>query len=599
MDRPQDIEGTMGGTRTSALAQASLSDSTSASRGLTTTNTSPSQSSYLSFLGESHDIIVPPDARILRPRSLEDINNVIEELKAEFDQHTLDADTPTLSQYIWVHEIPQYLFAQIETDLKLFPGVRVTVAYAESSVLLKVMPGRQYERIISNFSTIILGYLNSMGLALQNGDFTGQNAERTPGVVSSKEPDWAFGPYDARVDSAADEYPSLVLEVGASESLSQLRQDVRWWYANTNQETQLVILINITDNPYRVDFEVWTEVANQSTVQSTRSRPATVLECTQSASLQNGVVIGAPLILDFATLMHRSPRVGEHNISLGAADLGLIGARRRPAPRTVLVANRGEIALRIIRTLREMKISSVAIYSSADARAPHVTAADVALPLPGNTVSDTYLNGKHILDMAIKADADAVIPGYGLLSENADFAAAVEAAGLVWIGPTPKQMRDLGLKHRARDIAITAGTPVLPGSEGLVTSVEDALAEAEKIGYPVMVKSTAGGGGIGLQRCADIDSLREAFDGVRRLGQANFGDDGGFIEHFIDRGRHIEVQVLGDGTGRVICAGERDCSLQRRNQKVVEESPAGFVQVKVRAMRRAAAALVRIFWKVI
>ncbi|KAJ5653848.1 Urea carboxylase [Penicillium lividum] len=260
--------------------------------------------------------------------------------------------------------------------------------------------------------------------------------------------------------------------------------------------------------------------------------------------------------------------------------------------RTVLVANRGEIALRIIRTLREMKILSVAIFSGADARAPHVTAADVALPLVGNTVSETYLNGKQILAMALKASADAVIPGYGFLSENADFAASVEAAGLVWIGPTPEQMRDLGLKHCARDIAIAAGIPVVPGSKGLVTSVEDALVEAEKIGYPVMVKSTAGGGGIGLQRCADIDVLREAFDGVRRLGQANFGDDGVFIEHFIDRARHIEVQVLGDGAGRVICAGERDCSLQRRNQKVVEESPAGFVPVNVLAdMRRAAGSL--------
>jgi urea carboxylase/allophanate hydrolase len=258
----------------------------------------------------------------------------------------------------------------------------------------------------------------------------------------------------------------------------------------------------------------------------------------------------------------------------------------------VLVANRGEIALRIIRTLHEMKVSSVAIYSSADASTPHVTAAEVALPLAGNTVSDTYLNGKQILDLAIKADADAVIPGYGFLSENADFAAAVEAAGLVWIGPTPEQMRNLGLKHCARNIAITAGIPVVPGSKGLVTSLEDAMVEAEKIGYPVMVKSTAGGGGIGLQRCADIDALREAFDGVRRLGQANFGDDGVFIEHFIERARHIEVQVLGDGAGRVICAGERDCSLQRRNQKVIEECPASFVSVKVRAdMRRAAAAL--------
>lgn len=261
--------------------------------------------------------------------------------------------------------------------------------------------------------------------------------------------------------------------------------------------------------------------------------------------------------------------------------------------RTVLVANRGEIARRIIRTLREMGILSLAIYSSADARAPHVTEADVALPLVGNTVSDTYLNSKQILDLAIKANADAVIPGYGFLSENADFATAVETAGLVWVGPTPQQMSDLGLKHRAREIALTAGIPVVPGSKGLVTSLEDALAEAEQIGYPVMVKSTAGGGGIGLQRCADIDALREAFDGVRRLGQANFGDDGVFIEHFIDRARHIEVQVLGDGAGRVVCAGERDCSLQRRNQKVVEESPAGFVPVKVRAdMRRAAAALV-------
>ncbi|KOS39382.1 hypothetical protein ACN38_g9783, partial [Penicillium nordicum] len=233
MDRPQDMEGTMGGTLTSTLAQASLSsgnnlsDSTSASRGSkTTTNTPPSKSSCSPFLGES--LVVPPDAQILRPRSLEHINDVIEELKDEFDRHALVARTPRPSQYIWVPKIPQDLFAQIETDLELFPGVRVTVAHAESSVLLKVMPGRQYERIISNFHSIVLSYLNSMGLSLQNGDFTGQGAERIPGVVSSKEPDWAFGPYDARVDSAADEYPSLVLDVGASESLDELRQDARW-----------------------------------------------------------------------------------------------------------------------------------------------------------------------------------------------------------------------------------------------------------------------------------------------------------------------------------------------------------------------------------
>lgn len=259
---------------------------------------------------------------------------------------------------------------------------------------------------------------------------------------------------------------------------------------------------------------------------------------------------------------------------------------------TVLVANRGEIALRIIRTLREMGISSVAIYSSADARAPHVTAADVAMPLVGDTVSETYLNGRQILHLAAQAGADAVIPGYGFLSENANFAAAVETAGLVWIGPTPEQMSDLGLKHRAREIAIAAGIPVVPGSDGLVTSLEAAVEEANKIGYPVIVKSTAGGGGIGLQRCSNENALREAFDAVHRLGQANFGDDGVFIELFVDRARHIEVQVLGDSTGRVLCAGERDCSMQRRNQKVVEETPAAFVPLEVRAdMRRAAAAL--------
>ncbi|KAL4886986.1 urea carboxylase [Aspergillus karnatakaensis] len=260
--------------------------------------------------------------------------------------------------------------------------------------------------------------------------------------------------------------------------------------------------------------------------------------------------------------------------------------------RKVLVANRGEIAARIIRTLHDMGIQAIAIYSDADANTPHVTAADVALPLAGHTVADTFLNSRQILDLACQSEADAVIPGYGFLAENSDFAAAVEAAGLIWIGPTPDQMRELGLKHRAREIAIAAGVPVVPGTKGLVSSLETALKEAEQIGYPVMVKSTAGGGGIGLYRCNDANELREAFDGVRRLGQANFGDDGVFIELFIEHARHIEVQVLGDGNGRVVIAGERDCSLQRRNQKVVEETPAVFVPLKARkAMRDAAAAL--------
>ncbi|KAL2822005.1 urea carboxylase [Aspergillus granulosus] len=267
------------------------------------------------------------------------------------------------------------------------------------------------------------------------------------------------------------------------------------------------------------------------------------------------------------------------------------GAKRKRIQK-VLVANRGEIASRIIRTLHNMKIQAISIYSEADARSPHVTRADIALPLVGNTVADTYLNGRQILNLACQSEADAVIPGYGFLAENADFAAAVEKAGLIWIGPTPEQMCELGLKHRAREIAIAAGVPVVPGTKGLVSTVDSALEEAERIGYPVMVKSTAGGGGIGLYRCDDANALREAFDGVRQLGQANFGDDGVFIEHFIEHARHIEVQVLGDGSGRVVCAGERDCSMQRRNQKVVEETPAAFAPLAAReTMRDAAVAL--------
>ncbi|KAL4955321.1 allophanate hydrolase subunit 2-domain-containing protein [Aspergillus filifer] len=226
--------------------------------------------------------------------------------------------------------------------------------------------------------------------------------------------------------------------------------------------------------------------------------------------------------------------------------------------RRVLIANRGEIAARIICTLHDMNIQAIAIYSSADAHTPHVTTADIALSLVGNTVSDTYLNARQILGLACQSEADAIIPGYGFLAENAAFAAAVESAGFIWIGQTPEQM--------------PAGVPVVPNTKGLVSSLKIALEEAEKIGYPVMVKSTAGGGGIGLYRCNDAAELREAFYGVRRLGKANFGDDGVFIEHFIEHARHIEVH--------------------RRNQKVIEETPAAFVPLEARqVMRDAAVAL--------
>ncbi|KAM0345924.1 hypothetical protein ACHAPU_005977 [Fusarium lateritium] len=256
---------------------------------------------------------------------------------------------------------------------------------------------------------------------------------------------------------------------------------------------------------------------------------------------------------------------------------------------TVLVANRGEIAVRIIETIHKMGLRAVAIYSETDADATHVSKADLALKLEGSSVSETYLDMRQILDLAAQSSTDAIIPGYGFLSENAEFATAVEERGMVWVGPTPQQMADLGLKHRARAIAIEADVPTVPGCDSLLTSLDEALTESERIGFPLMLKSTAGGGGIGLSYCKDVESLKATFESVQRQAVANFGNGGVFIERFIQRARHVEVQILGDGTGRVIAAGERDCSLQRRHQKVVEESPAIMVPESVcEEMREAA-----------
>lgn len=256
---------------------------------------------------------------------------------------------------------------------------------------------------------------------------------------------------------------------------------------------------------------------------------------------------------------------------------------------SVLIANRGEIALRILKTLRQMGVRAVSIYSDADATCPHVREADVALRLEGTSVMDTYLNSDKILQLARSANVDAIIPGYGFLSENADFARRVEKEGMIWIGPTPVQMSELGLKHRARAIAQQAGVPTVPGSPELIAELDKALSEARRIGFPLMIKSTAGGGGIGLRQCNDVEELREAFDAVRRLASANFADDGVFLERFIRNARHVEVQILGDGTGRVLAAGERDCSLQRRHQKVVEESPALMIPAEIRSRIRQSA----------
>lgn len=256
---------------------------------------------------------------------------------------------------------------------------------------------------------------------------------------------------------------------------------------------------------------------------------------------------------------------------------------------TVLVANRGEIAVRIIHTVQKMGLRAVAIYSDTDAEATHVSKADISLRLEGSSVAETYLDISQILKLAKSASADAVIPGYGFLAENAEFATAIEAAGINWVGPTPEQMSALGLKHRARAIAVEAGVPTVPGCESLLTSLEEALEEGQQIGFPLMLKSTAGGGGIGLSHCIDAESLATTFESVRRQAIANFGNGGVFLERFVQRARHVEVQILGDGTGRVIAAGERDCSLQRRHQKVVEESPAVMVPAEIRQEMKAAA----------
>jgi urea carboxylase len=240
---------------------------------------------------------------------------------------------------------------------------------------------------------------------------------------------------------------------------------------------------------------------------------------------------------------------------------------------TVLIANRGEIAVRIIRTLRQMGLRSVAVYSDADRNALHVRQADVAVALGGVTPAESYLRGDAIIAAALKSGAQAIIPGYGFLSENAAFADACEAAGVAFCGPTGDQMRGFGLKHAARELAQAAGVPLTPGS-GLLRDLDEARHAAAQLGYPVMLKSTAGGGGIGLTRCNDEAALDHAFESVQRLGQSFFSDSSVFLERFVERARHVEVQIFGDGQGGVIALGERDCSLQRRNQKVVEETPA-------------------------
>ena len=254
----------------------------------------------------------------------------------------------------------------------------------------------------------------------------------------------------------------------------------------------------------------------------------------------------------------------------------------------VLIANRGAIAVRIERTLKKMGIGSVAVYSKADQDSLHVERADEAVYIGDGTAKETYLDTKKIIKAALDTGAKAIHPGYGFLSENTDFAKECEENGIKFIGPDSEQIKLFGLKHSARALAEKADVPLLPGT-GLLSGVEEAVTEAEKIGYPVILKSTAGGGGIGMRICNSTEELRQAYDAVCHLAAANFNDAGVFLEKYVTRSRHVEVQIFGNEYGETTALAERDCSVQRRNQKVVEESPTPNLSDEVREKMYAAA----------
>lgn len=255
----------------------------------------------------------------------------------------------------------------------------------------------------------------------------------------------------------------------------------------------------------------------------------------------------------------------------------------------VLVANRGEIAVRVIRTLKKMGIASVAVYSDADRFAPHVLMADETVRLGPAPAAESYLKIDAVVAACLATGAQAVHPGYGFLSENRTFGAKLAENGIAFIGPRPEHIEAFGLKHTARALAQKAGVPLLPGS-GLLSGVDEAVTEASRVGYPVMLKSTAGGGGIGMSLCAGEAELRAAFATVQRTATASFGDARVYLERFVSDARHVEVQIFGNGQGRVVALAERDCSLQRRNQKVIEETPAPNMSDAVRARLHKAGA---------
>src|ERR1051325_4293071 len=260
----------------------------------------------------------------------------------------------------------------------------------------------------------------------------------------------------------------------------------------------------------------------------------------------------------------------------------------------ILIANRGEIACRVMRTARRMGIATVAVYSDADARAPHVKLADEAVRLGPPPASESYLNAELIIDACKATGADAVHPGYGFLSERESFARALAEAGIAFIGPPPEAIAAMGDKIQSKKLAQEAGVSVVPGFIGEIADTDHAVEIAGGIGYPVMIKASAGGGGKGMRLAYSEKDVREQFDSVRREGKASFGDDRIFIEKFVESPRHIEIQLLGDQHGNILYLGERECSIQRRHQKVVEEAPSPFVTPEMRkAMGEQAVALAR------
>ena len=262
--------------------------------------------------------------------------------------------------------------------------------------------------------------------------------------------------------------------------------------------------------------------------------------------------------------------------------------------RTVLIANRGEIALRVVRACRDAGLASIAVYADSDRDAPHVRHADAAYALGGDTPTETYLRIDKLIDVATRAGADAVHPGYGFLAENADFAEAVIDAGLIWIGPGPRAIRDLGDKVTARHIAERVGAPLVAGTPEPVTGTDEIVAFARDHGLPVAIKAAFGGGGRGLKVARTLEEIGSQFESATREALAAFGRGQCFVERYLDRTRHVEAQVLADQHGNVVVVGTRDCSLQRRHQKLVEEAPAPFLTTEQReAIHTSARAICR------